>query len=452
MNSGFDQLSTPSLGTSAVRGAAELLRSAVRRSTCTAIIGPRQSGKSTLALALTRPAEDGPAGDGTAEDGSAGDGDAAWTDVTFDDPLVLGFAQRDPAGFLSHFPAPLIIDEVQRFPELILPLKQKIDQDRTPGRYVLTGSANIFDHPKTADSLAGRVEQITLLPLSQAEIEGNAGENFLDCLAAGHCSAKGKSDSPDCLLLERIVRGGFPEPVMRSSAADRAAWHDSFIRAAVDRDVRDQLRMAKTSELPRLLRLTASRSGELLNTAGLSRDSGMKETTLHRCWDVLKRLFLIQEVPAFRLDMTMRLIKAPKAFLADTGLACRLLGRQSFDRMQDEFLIQALIEAFVANEIARLAAYSESQPQLFHFRTVRQHEVDFVLEYPDGGIVAINAAAGASPAAKSTSGLEFLREYAGSHFKAGIVLYEGTRCQPIDTDIWAVPYDALWRPSLHIQS
>lgn len=427
MSKGFDNLETPAFGPQTIhRGLALALQNAVRRTPVTAIVGPRQSGKSTLAEELL-----------------LAEGD--WTSVTFDDPMALGFAKRDPDSFLTQHQPPLIIDEVQRLPELILPLKKQVDHNRRPGSYVLTGSANIFDQPEVADSLAGRVEQIELLPLTQAEIEGSQDENFLDLAFERTLSSKGKSDDP--LVLPRIIRGGFPEPVMRQSAEDRRAWHESYIRAMLDRDVRDQARLAGISELPRLLRLVAAKSSDLLNTAGLARDSGMKETTLHRYWDILKRLYLIQEVPAFRLDLTMRLIKAPKAYLSDTGTAVWMLGRQSFNREQDEFLLQPLFEAFAANEFARLAACSNSKPRLYHFRTVRQHAADFVLEYPDGSIIGVNAAMGTSPGTKGFTGLSFLQEYANAGFRAGIILYEGTQVQPLAKDIWAVPYSALWTPS-----
>lgn len=408
------------------RAATDSLLRSVGRSTVTAVIGPRQCGKSTLVRQLE----------------SEG---AGWRYLTFDDPMALAFATDDPKGFLTEHKGPLILDEVQRCPGLMTTLKLFVDQDRRPGRYVLTGSADILALPKVNESLAGRMELIDLLPLSQAELNGTIAQNVLSLLIES--SIISTKQSLDTHLLKRIVAGGFPETALRKTQEDQRAWHLSYLRTILDRDVRDIARLSGAENLPRLLALLAAKSGDFLNISSLARESKIKETTLHRYWDVLKRLFLITELPAHQTHLVDRILKSPKPFLVDTGMACSLLACDEARLGGDPWLKANLMQAFVAGELTRLASTLVPRPVVAHFRTARQLAVSFVLEFPNGDVVGIEVCPAQTVKPADGEGLKFLKEISEGHFVTGILLYEGEESLPLGSKIWALPLSALWNPT-----
>lgn len=380
--------------------------------------GPRQTGKSTLAQSFA---------------------DRRY--VTLDDPIPLERAKNDPKAFLETYGWPLTIDEIQRAPELFLPIKAAVDRERKPGKYLLTGSANVLALPKIADSLAGRMAIIDLLPFSQAELEGNESK-LLDFAFAGDLPKAGEFEVGN--LGDRIVRGGFPEASLRSSANRRDAWYSSYVRTLLERDVRDLANIEALSQLPRLLRLLAARAGEALNVVSLSRDTGIPNTSLHRYLDLLKAVFLLHNVPAWSSSRDTRLTKTPKSYLVDSGLLCYLdnMGANSLE--SDPFKFRSVLENFVAMELRKLALIGEIRPELYHLRTVRQLEVDFVLEGRGGSLVGVDVKASLSLQPGDAEGLRFLKELAGEDFKHGIVLYLGSAIEPLDSKITGVPISALW--------
>ncbi len=409
------------------RAAQSLLQACIERSTVTMIVGPRQCGKSTLALDLQSI-------------------DGKWSYDSFDNPLSLQFALENPLGYLTEHRAPLILDEIQRCPSLLAPLKLFVDRDRTSGRYLLTGSANILALPTVNESLAGRMEILDLLPLSQAEISGQYHHNFVAFLTQH--SFRQYKDSDGLPLSERIITGGFPEPALTRSPSNRRAWHLSYLRSILDRDVKEIARVTGTESLPKLISLIATKSGQFLNVASLARESRIKETTLHRYLEVLRRLFLIQELPSHQTLLVDRLLKSPKTYVVDTGLACALIGCDSARLQQDELLLASMTDAFVANELARLISGLESKPLLSHFRTVKQYAVPFVLEFPDGSLIGIDVTPSRAIASHQTEGLKYLKDVSGGQFQLGVVLYAGFESMPLAQNIWALPLSALWNPSL----
>lgn len=385
------------------------------------ILGPRQAGKSTLAQSF------------------AG---RERRYVTLDDPVALSQAKRDPGAFLDAHGTPLILDEVQRAPELLLPIKLRVDRDRRPGAYLLTGSANVLVLPKVADSLAGRTELIDLLPMTQAEIEGRDG-NFVDRIFEGPLSTRGVWE-PGPSLAERILRGGFPEPALRSGSRRRAPWFESYFRTLLERDVKDLANIEGLVQMPRLLQLLADRNGATLNVASLSRDTGIAHTTLTRYLDLLKTIYLLQLVPAWSANVETRLTKSPKAYLVDSGLACHLAHVDARALEADRFVLDTAAESFVANELTRLIGQSERRPWLMHLRTVKQKEVPFVLEGRDQRIVGIEVKAAKSVIPADFDGLRYLADLAESRFHAGIVLYDGPEPVPMAPNLLALPIAALW--------
>jgi len=389
------------------------------------LVGARQTGKSTLTQGIA--AEQHP---------------AAY--VTLDDASVLASAQADPAAFLAAYPGPVVIDEIQRVPALLPAIKAEVDRRRRPGRYLLTGSANVLLLPKVSESLAGRMEVLTLWPLSQGEIEERPG-NFVDeIFAAGPPAARTTSAGGRRTAVDRALRGGFPEAVQRESADRRRAWFDAYITTILQRDVRDLARIESLTVLPRLLALIAARAPAPTNVADLGRAAGLAQTTVRRYLSLLEMTFLVRSVPAWARNLTKRLVRTPRLVLADTGLLAHLAGWSADGLEQDPTAAGPLIENFVLMEIIKVASWSRRRPGVFHFRTHAGHEVDVVLEDDAGRIVGVETKAAASVSERDFRGLEALREMAGKRFHRGVVLHAGRDTLPFGRDLWAMPLESLW--------
>lgn len=390
--------------------------------------GPRQSGKSTLAQALAPDAfPDGPA-------------DYA----TLDDATVLAAATSDPDGFVRGFDGPAILDEVQRAPDLFRAVKAEVDRDRRPGRFLLTGSADVFLVPVASESLAGRMEVATLWPLSQGELKGRPGR-FVDAVFDGALPPAPGADLDGPSLWSRLVRGGYPEAVART-ARRRGRWFDAYVTTILQRDVRDLARIEGLSEMPRLLALVAARTATLLNTAELSRSSKIPATTLKRYLTLLQATFLVRELPAWSTNRSKRLVKSPKLFVADAGLAAHLVGFEADAEVPPALadLPGLLLETFVVGELVKQAGWARTPVSLYHFRTQTGREVDAVLERRDGTLVGVEVKAAASVSGRDFRGLRALRDERPEAFRRGVVLYAGTETVAFGDDLAAVPLAALW--------
>ena len=386
------------------------------------LTGARQTGKTTLVRALASSAHP-----------------ARY--FSFDDAGVLAAAQADPAGFVAGLDGPVVLDEVQRVPQLFLALKAGVDRDRRPGRFLLTGSANVLLLPRLAELLVGRMEVLSLWPLAQSEIAG-AGASFVDRVFVDPPFSVSSEAWPQ--LLDRILRGGYPEVLGRASAARRQAWFQSYITSLLQRDVRDLANIERLTALPRLLSLLATRAASLLNTSELSRTSGIPLSTLKRYLALFETTFLIQLLPAWSGNLGKRLVKAPKLFLSDTGVLASLLGANQGLLERDRTLAGQLLENFVVMELFKHVSWSQVRPRLFHFRTQTGQEVDLVLEDAAGRVVGIEVKASASVAAKDFKGLRTLAEAVGARFLRGLVLYTGTQSIPFGRAFHALPVQALW--------
>ncbi len=398
------------------------LRDALRDTPVVMLVGPRQSGKSTLAQSLVE-----------------GLDDARY--VSLDHGLSLSAAREDPAAFVAGATRTLVIDEVQRAPGLLLEIKASVDEDRRPGRFVLTGSADVLSLPRVADTLAGRMEVLRLWPLSQGEIEGHR-EGFLDALLAGDVAALADADPidrPD--LRRRIEAGGFPEAVTRAGAR-RGRWFDSYLDTMLQREIRDLANVTGLTELPRLMRLLAARATGLLNYAALSRDLGLPQTTLKRYLALLETAFLIATLPAWFRNIGKRLLKSPKAVLTDTGLLVHLLG--GADVIEHSFGLA--LENFVLMEMVKQASFAGARPPVFHYRTAEGLEVDAVTETRSGRVCGVEVKAAASLTSRDSRGLKGLAAALGDDFEAGVILHTGAESVQLAEKIWALPVSALWAP------
>jgi hypothetical protein len=385
--------------------------------------GARQTGKSTLARTLTQ-----------------GHG---WRYLTLDDQVTLAAAKDNPDGFIAGLSSPVVLDEVQRAPELFLSIKAAVDRDRSPGRFFLTGSANVLLLPKVADSLAGRMEIFSLWPLSRAEIAGLADCNRVDWLFDGDIAAL---HIPPCereQLVAALVCGGFPE-VQTRSPHRRASWFDSYLQAIMQRDVRDLANVEQLLQMPNLLQLLATRSGNLLNLAELSRSSGLPQTTLKRYLILLETLFMVFRLPAWARNAGKRLTKAPKVFLPDCGMLAHLLGLSERSLEFKTGLPGGLVETFVLSELMKHLAFSQQRLTLWHYRTQSDIEVDFVLENRFGKLTGIEVKASGKVDGSDFKGLRHLQETEAASFQRGVVLYAGREVVPFGEKLFAVPLSMWW--------
>lgn len=368
--------------------------------------------------------------------------------LTLDTAAVLAAATGDPEGFISGLDGPVAIDEIQRAPELFRAIKASVDQDRRPGRFLLTGSANMLALPRLSESLAGRIDITPLWPLSQSEIEGAAskrpGESFID-RAFGRAFGVGADSSRSTrrAILGRVSRGGYPEAITRKDPDRRAAWYDSYITTILQRDVKELSSIEDLGSLPRLLRLLATRPGSLLNFADLSRSVGLPQTTLKRYFTVLESTFLVHLVPPWSTNLGTRLVKSPKVHLIDTGLACALVGQPDLE--DDSPLIGPMLESFVVTELLKQASWSRTRAELLHFRTQTGREVDIVLEDRKGRLVGIEVKASASVDGSDFAGLRTLAEMAPGRLVRGIVLHTGAEMVPFGKNLVAAPATMLWK-------
>lgn len=404
------------------RNLTSLLTEAVSDTPVVLLNGARQTGKSTLVLQALP---------------------ASFRYATLDEATVLAAVRSDPDEYVRSSER-LIIDEVQRVPELFRAIKADVDQNRQPGRFVLTGSADVMVLPAISESLAGRIEILTLWPFSQGEIEGRL-ETFVDAVFGAKLPELAPSEPTERSIAERVFVGGYPEAIQRATARRREAWFRSYVSTIVQRDIRNLADIEGFTDLPRLLRLLAARTSALLNYAELSRSSGLPATTVRRYVALLEATFLVQMLPPWHANVGKRLVKAPKVLAVDSGLAAYLAGFNPARMQVNATRFGSLLETFVAMELRKQMTWSDLQPGLFHFRTSAGQEVDLVLEDRIGRLVGIEVKAASSVSARDMRGLKALRDLQPDRFARGLVLYGGESVVPFGPDLHAVPFRALWR-------
>lgn len=363
--------------------------------------------------------------------------------ITFDDAGMLAAARNDPAGFLSGMQEPLIIDEVQRVPELFLAIKAEVDRERRPGRFLMTGSADVLLLPRLSESMAGRMEILTLWPLSQGEIEGRK-ENFVDLVFNASFSPQTGKPYSKLEYFKRIVTGGYPEILTRASSKRKRAWFGSYITTILQRDIRDLANIEGLTELPRLLSLLAIRATSLLNFSEISRSLGMPQSTLKRYITLMETTFLIHSLPAWSGNLGKRLVKSPKLLVSDTGLMSYLLGLGDSQIAAEGPTSGILLEDFVMMELYKQINWSDTLPKMFHFRTQIGQEVDIVLEDASGRVVGIEIKASTTPRPGDFKGLKVLADSLGKRFVRGLLLYLGRETIPFGAKLHALPVGSLW--------
>jgi predicted AAA+ superfamily ATPase len=386
------------------------------------IHGPRQSGKTTLARLVGER--------------------RGYRYVTFDDDAVRAAAERDPTGFVAELAERVILDDVQRVPGLFTSLKAAVDRRRVPGRFLLTGSANVLMVPTLADSLAGRMGILRLHPLAQCEI-GRQAPRFLDTLFTGDFRTR-LVDRLGAELARRIVAGGYPAALALRAPARRSAWYRDYVDTQIQRDVRDLSRLRSLESLPRLLAVAASQTASLLNVTDLAGPFELTRPTIHDHIGLLEGLFLLQRLPPWHSNRLARLVKTPKLHMGDTGVACALLGIDADGLPRDRAIYGAMIETFVLQELQRHASARAEPLAFFHFRDRDGYEVDIVIERGAQAVAGVEVKAAASVSERDFRGLRRLRDAAGRRFAHGVVLYDGEATFPFGDGFHAVPVRALW--------
>lgn len=382
--------------------------------------GPRQSGKTTLARQLA----------------------AGRRFLTLDNEPTLLAARDDPVGLIRSVET-AVIDEIQRAPGLLLAIKQSVDADRRPGRFLLTGSANLMTLPLVADSLAGRIENQVLLPLAQSEMAGPQGcRDWVDQVFLGRIPhpTGGRDD-----VAARVLRGGYPEALARATPRRRQAWARQYSDMLIRRDIRDLARLDKLEQLPRLLTMLAHMSGQLCNFSQLGGQIGLDHKTVGKYLAVFEQMFLMQRVPVWSNSRLGRLIKTPKLQFIDSGLLAALLEVTDISPIHHRSRYGQLLESFVFGELLKFCTWSDRRYALCFYRDKSQREVDFVLEDAQGRIVGIEVKAAASVNGADFAGLRQLATGVPDRFVTGILLYAGEVTLPFGPGLWAVPLGALWQ-------
>lgn len=364
--------------------------------------------------------------------------------VTMDDPATLAAATADPLGFLENLGKHVIIDEVQRVPQLFLSIKKLVDEERQTRRLILTGSADVMVLPKVADSLAGRIEHHCLWPLSQSEINGHPS-SFIKTLLGD--STTFPSIKVDWKEIIRIIKtGGYPEAVRRESDSRRAKWFHAYIMSLLQKDIRELANVEGLIQLPNVLQLIAARVGSTVNLSEISRISGIKNTTLQRYVALLEQVFLILKIPAWTPNIEGQFVKSPKIFLNDTGLLCYLRG-ESDGLTENRTVAGSFVENFAVLEIIKQISWHEEPLKIHHFSIHKGAEVDLVLEDQKKQLYGIEIKSTTTIRENDFKGLKKLAEIAGDRFKKGIVLYTGelTLGGFGGKNLYAVPIGALWQ-------
>jgi predicted AAA+ superfamily ATPase len=384
------------------------------------LAGPRQAGKTTLVRQIAL---------------------SGMRYLTLDDEVTLLSARNDPVGMIRSLDR-AVIDEIQRSPALLLAIKKNVDEDRRPGRFLLTGSANLMAMPTVADSLAGRMETLTLLPLSQGEVEGTE-TNWLDSVFAGQLPQLGSPARTDDLV-GRVLRGGYPEAMSRLTVKRRTAWGRQYLDAMIQRDVRDVSGIEKLDKLPRFLSGLAQTAGQMCNYTQLGGQVGLDGKTASSYISVFEHMYLLKRVDVWARNRLNRVVKTPKLQFIDSGLLSTLLDLTPDEVAKDRTRFGNVLETFVIGELLKQTTTSEADYRLLYYRDADKVEVDVVVENSAGQLVGVEVKASATVKEADLRGLRKLAGLAGESFTMGVVLYDGDETMPMGDGIWAAPISTLW--------
>jgi predicted AAA+ superfamily ATPase len=389
------------------------------------VAGARQVGKTTLIREITRPG-----------------GGRPMRELNLDDTATREGAIADPAGFVAGLDGPTFIDEIHRAPGLLLELKKAVDDAAVPGRFLITGSADVLASRNIVDALPGRIDRFMLWPLAQTEIEGGR-VNFVDMLFGGEPPQV--TDAPVGLpaYADRIAAGGFPEARERTPGRSRSRWFDGYIAGSLERDLRELADLRRAEDVEHLLRLLASQTANLFKADPIAGKLGMDRKTVRSYVGLLRQLHLVHQLPGWRPGLGTRESTTPKVYVSDAGLLCHLLGADARRLVADNQVKGKGCETFVVNEVLKQSSWADVETRAYHYQR-RDEDVDLVLENRAGDIACVEVRAAATVTARDWRWLAKLRDSRGSSFRAGVIVASVAQTTPLGDRLWAVPYSALW--------
>lgn len=395
------------------------LRAALRSFPVVVLTGARQTGKSTLIRSLEGPQRDY---------------------RTLDDLEDLERADREPRAFLSA-KGPVTVDEVQRSPSLLLEIKREVDRNRKPGRFLLSGSANLLLMGKVSESLAGRAVYKTLHPFTFSERVGQGGVGAWSRLLDDPASFEGVYP-PKSLSDDDLTAGGLPLAALAENARERVLWLGGYVQTYLERDLQTLSAIENLADFRRLMRVASLRSGQVVNQSEMARDAGLKQPTVHRYLNLLETSHLLHRLPVYSVSRTKRVVKTPKLYMADTGLAAYLAGITNAAGLKESRLRGALLENAVLCDLLAWREGEAPAPEIMYWRTQTGDEVDFVVER-DGAVVPIEVKSTSQPRLGDAQGLQaFLAEHPKTS-PYGILLHGGTRAERLADRVWSVPLSVV---------
>ena len=399
------------------------LRDALTDTRVVVVLGARQVGKSTLVQGVA-------------------DEEGHFSILTLDDQATREAALNDPTGFVAELTIPAVIDEVQRAPDLLLAIKQRVDADQRPGQFLLTGSANLLTSATVADALTGRTEYLYLWPLTQGEIHGEQ-PTFIDTLFQGRFPSVHDADVGRSAYADIVCAGGYPE-ARRRSPARRVRFFDGYLDTLMQRDLATIAQVHDRSNVRRLLEAVAATSAAEISYRGLGGKLGVAPNTIRSHTDLLETLFLVRRLRSWSNNLLSRVTKTPKAYVTDTGLMAYLVGVDGRRLRDDLTLAGMFFETFAVMEMLRQSAWQVDPVSLYHYRDRDQREVDLIIERRDGSVVGVEVKSAASVNAHDFRGLRHLRDKLGDKFAAGAILYTGSHTLPFGDKLGAIPLCGLW--------
>lgn len=341
------------------RSAQTILQEALGISPCVLLSGARQVGKSTLCLSLDQEYR------------------------VFDNLTQREAAHNDPVGYIASLPKPITLDEIQKVPEVLEGIKIAVDKERKNGTFLLTGSANVLEMKKAKDTLAGRIIEIPMWPLSQKEIHHKADDNLIDKLLKNGVDGLRCERKPLGEISAAIVGGGYPEILKIDSPRGRSLWYNGYISTYIERDIRDVGELRDISAFIRFYNIIAPRSCGLLNKSDLASDANLSEPTVNNYLSMLEMIYQVSLLGAYSSNVSKRFIKSPKMYLTDSGLFCHLLGITSAEELNASSHKGEVVETFVYSELLKHISYAQTAVQIYHYRTNDKKEIDFIIEKGD---------------------------------------------------------------------
>ena len=380
------------------------------------ISGARQVGKSTLALHL-----------------------GIDNYITLDDINIYEMAKNDPKGFIENLQKPVIIDEAQRLPQLMITIKEYIDKERINGEFVLTGSASLKGFNDISDSLAGRIGIVELYPLSLKE-KSQKEQNIIDIFGGSLDKFILKKYESD--ISQEIIDGGYPEIVKIDSQKAKYLWFSSYIRTYIESDARELANIRNFDKFIKMYRLCMIRSGNIFNKNELQKEVGLDNRTFDSYFAVMEHTYQIQKLQPFFKNQLKRLIKSSKIYATDTGILNHLLQIGSKEVFETSHYKGDIIETFIYDELLKANSSASQKVGLYYYRTTDKKEIDFILDYGQK-IIAIEIKASKSVSKSDFKHIYYLKKELPELFDKGIVLYGGDTFLRLDENIYAVPFGFL---------